>query len=198
MKKFLLPLLLLWSMAAVPVNAALIYLSPAEQHVNVGDPVSVDVFVSGLAGEIVSGWDINVLYNSTILQATDVIFDIANFADDPLLDAFYDFTLLAGEVDSFMVSFLSDADLALRQTEPLRLFSISFTALTDGVSLLNFGTDPNFELNVVGRNAESLPLQARGACISVGQGQCREVPEPGTLWLLALLGLIPLSRRFKR
>jgi hypothetical protein len=200
MKKYMLALLLLIMFtAAAPARAALIYISPAQQHVNVGDTVSVDIFISGLAGEIVSGWDLNVLFNDTILQATDLVFDLANFMDDPDFDAIYDFSFAPGDVDSFMVSFLSDADLALRQAEPLRLFTISFLALTDGVSLLNFGSDPDFELNVVGRNGQSLNLQPRGACISVGQGQCvARVPEPSSMWLLSLAGLMLLRRRAGR
>ena len=197
MTKFLLPVMLALLLVAAPARAALIYISPVQQQVAVADTLSVDIFVSGLAGEVVSGWDLLLLFDDTILQATDVFFDLANFADDPLIEAFYDATISGGEINTDMVSFLSDAELALRQAEPVRLFTVSFLALTDGVSLLNFGTDPDFELNVLGREGESLELSARGACIGVGQGQCAvDVPAPSTLWLLALAVLLPLGRRF--
>ncbi|WP_166839160.1 hypothetical protein [Rheinheimera pleomorphica] len=197
MSKFLLPVMLALLLVTAPARAALIYISPVQQQVAVADTLSVDIFVSGLAGEVVSGWDLLLLFDDSILQATDVFFDLANFADDPLFDAFYDATISGGEISSFMVSFLDDAELALRQAEPVRLLSVSFLALTDGVSLLNFGTDPDFELNVVGRDGQSLDLSARGACIGVGQGQCAaDVPAPSTLWLLVLAALLPLSRRF--
>ncbi|MBU1310723.1 MAG: hypothetical protein KKE30_14475 [Gammaproteobacteria bacterium] len=197
MTKFLLPAMLALLLVAVPARAALIYISPVQQQVAVADTLSVDIFVSGLAGEVVSGWDLLLLFDGSILQATDVFFDLANFADDPIADALYDATISVGEVSTFMVSFLSDAELALRQTEPVRLFSVSFLALTDGVSLLNFGTDPDFELNVTGRDGLSLDLSARGACVGVGQGQCAtDIPAPSTLWLFALAVLLPLSRRF--
>lgn len=198
MNKFLLPVLLALLLSVAPARAALIYISPAQQQVAVADTLSVDVFVSGLAGEIVSGWDLLLLFDSTILQATDVFFDLANFDDDPFLDAFYDATISGGEVNSFMVSALSDAELALKQAEPVRLFSVSFLALTDGVSLLTFGTDPDFELNVTGREGLSLPLVVRGACVGVGQGQCAtEVPAPATLWLFTLAALMLLRRQFR-
>lgn len=198
MTKFLLPLMLALLLAAAPAKAALIYISPVQQQVAVADTVSIDVFVSGLAGEIVSGWDLNLLFDDSILQATDVFFDLANFTDDPLFDAFYDFSFAGGEINSFLVSFLTDADLALKQTEPVRLFSVSFLALTDGVSLISFGTDPDFALNVVGRDGLSLDLSARGACIGVGQGQCAvDIPAPATLWLFAFAAVLPLSRRFR-
>lgn len=199
MSKFLMSVLLALLLAAVPAKAAMIYLSPAQQQVAVADTLSVDVFVSGLAGEIVSGWDLNLLFDNSILQATDVFFDLANFTEDPILDAIYDATISGGEIGSFLVSFLTDVELALKQTEPVRLFSVSFLALTDGVSLVNFGTDPDFALNVVGRDGVSLELVARGACIGVGQGQCAvtDVPAPATLWLFALAAVLPLSRRFR-
>jgi hypothetical protein len=200
MNKFLLPVLLALLLTVAPARAALIYISPAQQQVAVADTLSVDVFVSGLAGEIVSGWDLLLLFDSTILQATDVFFDLANFDDDPFLDALYDVSISGGEVKSLMLSVLTDAELALKQTEPVRLFSVSFLALTDGVSLLNFGTDPDFALNVVGRDGLSLDLVARGACVGVGQGQCgvTEVPAPATLWLFALVAVLPLSRRYRK
>lgn len=180
-----------------PAKAAVIYLSPAQQQVGVSDSVSVDVFVTGLAGEIVSGWDLNLLFDDSILQLSDVFFDLANFADDPVLDALYDSSAVGGNISSFLVSFLTDADLLLRQAEPVRLMSISFLALTDGVSLINFGTDPDYELNVTGLDGLSLDLAARGACIGVGQGQCgTDIPAPSTLWLLGLALLLPLQRRF--
>ncbi|GAB58167.1 hypothetical protein [Rheinheimera nanhaiensis] len=180
-----------------PVKAAVIYLSPAQQQVAVSDSVAVDVFVTGLAGEVVSGWDLNLLFDDSILQFSDVFFDLANFADDPMLDVLYDSSAVGGNINSFLVSFLSDADLLLKQTEPVRLMSISFLALTDGISLINFGTDPDYELNVTGLDGLSLQLAARGACIGVGQGQCgTDIPAPSTLWLLGLALLLPLQRRF--
>ncbi|WP_215395971.1 hypothetical protein [Rheinheimera oceanensis] len=198
MSKFMMSVMFAVLLAALPAKAAMIYMSPAQQQGAVSDTLSVDVFVSGLAGEIVSGWDLLLLFDDSILQATDVFFDLANFTDDPLLDALYDFNITGGAVSSFMVSFLTDAELALKQTEPVRLFSVSFLALTDGVSLINFGSDTNFELNVVGADGISLDLMARGACIGVGQGQCAaEIPVPATLWLFALVAVLPFSRRFR-
>lgn len=196
MSKFLMPLVLALLLAALPARAALIYIAPAQQHAEVAETVSIDIFVSGLAGEIVSGWDINLLFDDSILAATDVIFDLANFTDDPIEDAIYDFSVVGGDISTFLLSFLSDTDLALKQSDPVRLMTISFLALTDGVSLVNFGTDPNFALNVVGRDSASLDLEARGACIGVGQGQCAaRVPAPATVWLLALALLLSVSRR---
>lgn len=198
MTKLLLPVMLALLLVTVPARAALIYISPVQQQVAVADTLSVDIFVSGLAGEVVSGWNLLFLFDDTILQATSVLFDLANFTDDPVSDALYDVTLSGGELSSFLVSYLTDAELAPLQAEPVRLFSVSFLALTDGISLLSFGTDPDFELNVTGRDGLSLDLSARGACVGVGQGQCAtDIPAPPTLWLFALAALVPLSRRFR-
>lgn len=199
MRTFLMPVMLVLLLSAMPAKAALLYITPAQQQVLVADTVSVDVFVSGLAGEIVAGWDLLLLFDNSILQATDVIFDLANFTEDPDFDAFYDFSFVGGEISSFLTSYLLDAELALLQTEPVRLFTVNFLALTDGVSQISFGADPDFERNVVGRDGISLPLDARGACIGVGQGQCAvAVPAPATLWLFALALLLPVSRRLTK
>ena len=199
MNKFLMSVLLALLLAAVPAKAAVIYLSPAQQQVAVADTLSVDVFVSGLAGEIVSGWDLNLLFDSSILQATDVFFDLANFTEDPILDAIYDATIAGGEIGSFLVSFLLDDELAALQLEPVKLFSVNFTALTDGVSWLSFDDDPLFGLNVTGRRGESLVLDARGACVAVGQGECvRDVPAPATVWLFSGALLLFVGRRMSK
>lgn len=198
MSKFMMSVLLVILLAAVPSKAAVIYMYPAQQQVLVSDTFAVDVFVTGLNGEFVSGWDLLILFDDNILEATDIFFELANFTDDPLLDAIYDFSISNGSISSFMTSFLTDEELALRQTEPVHLFSISFLALTDGVSLINFGSNPFFELNVLGADGNSLDLAARGACVGVGQGQCAtDVPVPATLWLFALAALAPLSQRFR-
>lgn len=198
MKNYLIPVMLALLVVATPVKAALIYISPAQQQVAVAETVTIDVFVSGLAGEIVSGWDLTLLFDDSILEVIDVFFDLANFTDDPE-DVFYGYDVIGGNLESDLVSLLSDAEIELLQTEPVRLFSVNFLALTDGVSLLNFGTDPDFSRNVLGRGGISLPLDVRGACIGVGQGQCAVgVPAPATLWLFALALLLPVSRRLTK
>ncbi|MCC5450878.1 PEP-CTERM sorting domain-containing protein [Rheinheimera sp. UJ51] len=196
MKTFLASLLLLFALTTMPAKAALIYITPVQQHVAVGDTLSIDVWANLFAPNIVSGWDINLLFDSNILRADELIFELANFTFDPS-EAFYDFNFEPFSIKSLMVSFLTDDELAAFQVGPLKLFSVNFTALTDGVTLLSFDVaDPLLGFNVVGRVGESLQLTAGEACVSVGQGACRvAVPEPTTLWLFASMLVLLVTRR---
>ena len=69
----------LWGMIAVtPAAAISIDFVPAAQTRFLGEAVSVGVVVSGLLGptpdQVVSGFDLDVLYNPAILTATGVTF----------------------------------------------------------------------------------------------------------------------------
>ncbi|MEN3158487.1 hypothetical protein ABC502_08915 [Alkalimonas sp. NCh-2] len=198
MKTILSMMSLLLVLALSPVQAGLLYLSPSSQHVNVGELVSIDVLVDGLSdsNEIVSGWDIQLLFSGLILQANNLEFALPYYTFDPDWDALYDSELQANSVNSFMTSFLLDDELFDLQTEPLILFTLTFEALTDGFSWVTFGADPNFERNVVGRDGLSLDLSVQGACISVGQGNCSvRVPEPASLALFTPLFLLLFRRK---
>lgn len=199
MKTILANVMIILVLAIMPAKAAIIYITPVQQQANIGDTLSIDVWIDGLAGDIVSGWDLDLLYDSTILQADDLVFELANFTYDPLFDALYDYSISATSINSFLVSFLLDDELAALQLEPVKLFSVNFTALTDGVSWLSFDDDPLFGLNVTGRRGESLVLDARGACVAVGQGECvRDVPAPATVWLFSGALLLFVGRRMSK
>ncbi len=48
--------------------------SPSAQTVDLGDPASVDIVVSNLGGEIVSAFDLDITYDASIIEATNVSF----------------------------------------------------------------------------------------------------------------------------
>lgn len=184
--------------AALPLGtlaAPVLSITPAIKAVAVGDTFIMTVSISGLpaAGEIVSAFDLNVLFNGSFLSNTAVNFFPASFGGNANIDATS--TLGAGNTGTLLNSFLSDADLALLQTgSPLNLFTLSFTALAIGDTFLNFGPSPDFDRLVVGRNANALVLDYVGACVSVGAsapgtGCQNTVPEPASygLVMLALL-----------
>jgi len=163
--------------------------------VDVGESFDVDVVVSGLdaAGEIVSAFDLDVLYDASVLSATDVQFTgnlgIVDF------DTITEVNFFSGVVDFLEINiFLTDAELAILQPgDSVTLATLSFSALTDGVSSLMFGPDPNTGNNVVGSLFSSLQLSA------IEQAQVTvlaQIPEPGTFFLI--LGGLLLAGMKKR
>ena len=62
-------LLLAGSASAISIGFA-----PSDSRVLIGDTVAVDVVVSELAGEIVSAYDLYVVYDATVVTATGVSF----------------------------------------------------------------------------------------------------------------------------
>jgi len=142
----------------------------------------VDVVVTGLGSEVVSAYDMDILYDPTVALWTDVIFADALGVSN--VDTFADFAFLnpdptGGVLDVTELSFLSDAELAAIQGDPLTLFTISFDGPMDPATL-----DVGY-IDVKGRNNEPIIPSS--------------VPEPST-WLLMGVGLAGLwggSRRIR-
>ena len=75
MKKLLVALGLVMGtfLSAAPASAAIVIsFAPSAQHVNIGDSVGIDVSISGLGAEILSAYDLNFMYNGTLLNWTSV------------------------------------------------------------------------------------------------------------------------------
>lgn len=201
MKKFLIAALVVatgWLSSTPALAVPTLSIQPASAATTVGGIVTVDLVISGLDAdnEIVSGFDLDIFYDPAVLGIGTLFTPFAPWGDS--FDVLVDQNLVApGHVEFFLAALVDDATIAGLQGDSFTLSSITFTGLADGLSLVNFGADLNFERNVVGRDARSLPLIVEGACISVGTGSCvRDLPEPGTLGLmLAGLGVIAWRRR---
>jgi hypothetical protein len=91
--------------------AATIGFVPSDSTVLVGDTITVDIVLSDLAGEVVSAYDLDVIYDASVVSATGVSF--SGMLGDPLFfEAFQDSDLsVAGLVDLAELSLLSDAAL---------------------------------------------------------------------------------------
>ncbi len=176
---------LLWTTPTLAIDISIV---PVSQTVDVGDPVSVDVVVSGLeAGildEIVSSFDLNITYAAAIVMATGVTYgtDLGPVS----LQSTPDLTTPGLVANLIEVSLELDDDLAAQQGDSVTLLTINFTALAVGISPVRI--DFNFPQEVVGRNALVLNLNVNNGQIIVGT---QDVPEPGTVVLLGsgVLGL---------
>ena len=193
MKKSLLALAT--AVAAVisaPASAAIIVsMNPAAQSVAIGDVISVDVQISGLGSEILSSFDVNVLFNSALVNGPGLGFYVAQFGSvqDSYISASFD----PGNTGAIGGSLLNDDDLAAVQTPGgFTFLTFTWTAAADGALFLDFGPDLDFDRNVVGRRFQSLDATFQGTCIAIGTGDCTTVPvpEPSSYALagLALLG----------
>jgi hypothetical protein len=155
-----------------------------------GDTVNVTVVVDNLpATQIVAAYDLDVTYNSGLLNFLDVFFSLqlGDGSASPLPEAIESKTgphTALGLVDFASTSLLGDDDLYARQLGgPVTLATLQFTAISNGdtrsLTFANWGRDVfagTFN-DVVGRNSE----------VIIGQ-----VPEPASFGLaaIALVGML--------
>ena len=180
--------------------APVLSIVPAQSSIALNGFVTVDIVISGLTGvnEIVSGFDLNVSFNTGVLRWSSIDLQPATDAMGGSSTLFgFDTDDTDGKIGGDITSFLGDDDLDALQGDSFTLMTLTFQGIADGVSFLDFGADPDVERLVTGRLEASgiagvLNLQYTGACVAVGTGSCTQnpIPEPATFGLagLALLG----------
>jgi hypothetical protein len=179
----------LLTVAPKPAEAISVEIQGAPASVTNGDLFSVDVVVTGIVDEIITAWDIDVAFDSTLLSNSSITFLV-----DPMggvADTLFDSIFSDGLTDAYLLSLLSDAQVRALQcpgdvcASSLTLASLSFTALSDGtpnLGLVDWGLANDIKC---ADNVQCYPPTG--------------VPEPGTLALvsLGLLGLALGQRRRK-
>lgn len=169
--------------------------TPSSQHVSVGDMVTVDVTLSGLGTEILSAFDINVLWNGAVMglsrsYAGSTTFNQLGgaYGANPI---FVFDTVDPGNWGVQASAVADDATVAANQADSFLFAQLQFSADADGVTTLTLGPDADFERNFVGLNFATLDVTVGSACVAVGTGSC-DVPEPASYGLaaLALLGAV--------
>ena len=203
------------SMYFGPSSAVIIGFSPSSQAVNVGDEFNVDIVISDLfasdgSREIVSAFDLDVLYDSSLLNATTVTFGSSLGDPDPFLfEALFDSVLSLGRVDLAELSSLcAEEDLTdpfcsfgpflvdLQPNASFTLATLSFEAISEGTSLLRFDA-----LTIPGVDVKGLdPFTPFDLSSTTGQAEVTivaSVPEPGIL-LLMLTGIFGLGLTIRK
>jgi len=182
---------------AAPARAVTISFDPSSSIVDVGDLVDVDVVISGLDAfeEIVSAYDLDVTYNSSIVNATGVTF--GPFLGDETLGEVFNISVLGpGRIDFAALSFLTDQELSALQPDSFVLATLSFVALTPGTTPLIFDPDTIPGILIVSFGALPIdPVTALPGEITV-RGPI-QTPEPSTLWL-GLAGLLAVRKLRRR
>jgi MYXO-CTERM domain-containing protein len=187
--------------ASAPASAAIVVsFTPASSHINVGDTVAITMSISGLDDEILSAFDINMLFDSAVVRNHSVTHDVASqWGPDSV---FGPSVFGVGDTDVFDYTLDDDDTVAASQANSFAVLTFGFTGLANGVTTIRLGDDLDFERAFVGRRFELLDVEVGTACLAVGTGSCGgggNVPEPAGYGLagLALLGAGWASRRRK-
>jgi hypothetical protein len=187
-----------------PSQAIVLSFDPGDQTIGLGEPVDVDLRISGLGIDILTGFDLDVSFDDSVLGFTG--FDFGTGLDTFLLGANIQFAtdFGGGLVNVFEISFDFDADLELFQPDDFVLGTFHFNAIGFGTSALDvapaplgaglsggFEFDPELGFDV----AKVLDAELLSGSITVAPA----VPEPATLAIfgLGLAGLGFMRRRRK-
>ena len=175
------------ALGVTQASAARLLFDPSGQVRSVGDLASVDVLFDPEGGGLLVGaFDITVGFDSSIVTFNSITFG-SQLGDPGLFEAVTSFTPGAGSINAAETSLLVDLS-GLQDGNPFPLFSLDFTAVSIGVSPLNF----SFALLSDDQGLAIDPLALTSGSITVS-----DIPEPSTSLLLlgGLAAAVALLRR---
>jgi PEP-CTERM motif len=155
---------------APAAHAVSLTFSPSLQTVALGDPVSVDLRVSGLGAGVppsLSGFDVDVSFDSSILVLVGAQL-IAPLGSSAQFSFDVQSTASGAVVNLFALSTLSAAELDALQGDEFTLATLTFATLAMGTSALVLG-----DVALTDGSGDPLPLDA-------GFNGQITVPEPAT------------------
>lgn len=178
-------------------QATVVSLFPSVATVAAGSQVNVDVVVSGLGvGQVVGGFDLDIVFDAAVLSASSVAFGSALGVDG--VDQFTNAVLSTGRIDFAAISLLAGLDLSALQSGSFSIAQLRFNALVPGLTDIKFDllTAPGLLFSDEFGNAMPVAVGSQATVtVTAGGGT---VPSPGSLSLvlLSLLSLpITCSRR---
>ena len=180
------------------VASPIVSIVPSDQTINVGDPATIDIIVSGLDAGTgpVGGFSFNLVFNGVVLTGVTYTNDPDTKMGAVPLDLSNGFTGGAGSpLDIFFVADANEteATLAASQGASFRLTHVEFAGAANGLSLLTL-TDVVLSNWNGDSTLDGVEVQNGRICVG---GNCAVVPEPATLLLFgsALGGLAIIRRR---
>jgi len=177
------------------VAAPIVSIQPTDQTIQVGDPASIDIIVSGLDGLTgpVGGFAFDLVFNGVVLTGVAYTNDPDGKMGAAPLDLSGGFA--GGTLNIFFVADVNEteASLAASQGAGFRLATVEFMGAVNGLSNL---TLTNVDLSNWDGTQTLAGVGVENGRICVG-GNCAVVPEPATLLLFgsALGGLAIIRRR---
>jgi len=179
-------------------SAALVSFDPVNQTVVQGNPASVDLVISGLGNEILTGFDLEISFDDSILSFQSFTVGPGPTGLDPFgLDfgAFsYGFESVTGTAAVGDLSLESDATLQATQPDSFVLGTLAFDTLSIGTSALTI----SFALLAGELDASGFATELQ-ADLGAGSIEVSPIPVPAAIWLFGtgLIGLIGFSKRRK-
>jgi hypothetical protein len=164
---------------------------PSFQSGNIGDTFIVGVNVALSPGEEIGSFDLDVLFNSSVLSLVDAV--LGSGLGTGVNQIEIASGLLGSAVDLAQVSLLNEATLQSLQGSSFSLATLTFQAIAEGFSALTITQAILADGNL---NTTQLPVTLQHGGIQIGT---TPIPEPGTWVLMSVgLGLTILLRRRRK
>lgn len=176
------------------LQAAVISFDPGAQSVGLGDPAMVDLRVSGLGDDILTGFEISVSFDDSILDFQS--FDFGTGLDLFGLGINLEDVVPGGNIVTVAeLSFDLDADLMIFQDNDFVLGTFTFDTLSVGTSPLDVSfASLSGEYDFFGVPKELGAVSQPGSITVTAPAV---IPVPAAIWLFGsgIIGLIGFSKR---